>query len=98
MEPHPQEAQLGGQAKREVPCLAPHPVAAALKLLSSFSNKPQELTSLGPRALQLYGCDHVWQEAQRLLWGLWMVGDGRDEGRLGEGISLGSWEKGSGCA
>lgn len=43
MEPRPQEAQLGGQAKREVPCLAPHPVAAALKLLSSFSNEPQGL-------------------------------------------------------
>lgn len=29
-------------------------------------------TSLGPRAQWLH---HVWQEAQCLLWGLWMVGD-----------------------
>lgn len=39
----PTGSSTWGTGKREVPCLAPHPVAAALKLLSSFSNKPQGL-------------------------------------------------------
>lgn len=79
-----------GKEGGALPGAPPYTVAVNLPLLNSFSNNPQGLLwDLG-----LHCCDHVWQKAQRLLWGLWMVGDRRgyhrDESGLGgEGVLLG---------
>lgn len=77
----------GGALPSAPPCTA----AVTLTLVSSFSNNPRGLLW----EPGLHCCHHVWQEAQRLLWGLWMVGDRRgylrDESGRGGGVSLALW-------
>lgn len=87
-----------GEEGGALPGAPPYTVAVTLPLLSSFLTTPRGL--LWDPGLHCY--HHVPQEAQRLLWGLWMVGDGRATAEMRVDLEHGScWVarlRGSGCA